>query len=73
MDPRKRRGGLPRQGNRPEVSPPSSTATGIVPDWRDRRAALDRLEAQENQRRIATWLHRYAPLTEFYGPRSWAA
>jgi hypothetical protein len=69
--PREERG----PGRAPEVSPPpgDSTVAPMVPDWQDRRAALDRLQAQEDQRRIATWLHRYAPLTDYYRARRWAA
>jgi hypothetical protein len=48
--------------------------TSMVTDWQDRRAALDRLQAQEDARRVATALHRLgADLVCYYGPRSWAA
>jgi hypothetical protein len=58
----------------PEVSPPSSPSALSIPDWQDRRAALDRLQAQEDQRHIATALHELgADLVRYYGPRRWAA
>jgi hypothetical protein len=50
-----------------------TATTQSIPDWRDRRAALARLQAQEDHRRVCTWLHRLAPLTVYYGPRRWAA
>jgi len=45
----------------------------MADEW-DHRAALDRLQAQEDQRRIATALHDLgADLVRYYGARSWAA
>jgi hypothetical protein len=38
-----------------------------------RRAALERLHEQADHLAVCAWLHQLAPLTDYYGPRRWAA
>lgn len=79
MAPRHDRGGPRAAESRPDVDHNRRPAAQLndtlsIPDWQDRRAALDRLQAQEDQRRIATALQQLgADLVRYYGPRRWAA
>jgi hypothetical protein len=72
----KDRGRPPSPGESgPEMEQVTGTATteSLARDP-DRLAALDRLQRQEDQRRVATALHDLgANLVRYYGPRRWAA
>lgn len=52
--------------------PGAPTCPCCTPDAA-RRAALERLRAQHQDLAVYRALHLAAPLTEFYGPRRWAA
>jgi hypothetical protein len=71
----------PERGHTPDASS-SPTGSPIIPGGGvldlevERRAALDRLQVQEDARRIATALERLAPLRAWYCGRRrdrWAA
>jgi hypothetical protein len=56
-----------------ERAAPQSERDGPGERPPERLATLERLQEQEDQRRVSTALERLAPLTVYFGPREWAA